>query len=58
MDQLITATLDLLKSIVVNDNISDSGYESKNNSKTDISVKITLDIIVKKKNASDLKVIK
>ena len=62
MDQLITAALDLLKSTVVNDDISEddhnSGCKSKNDSETDISAKITSDTIVKKKNAPDLKIIK
>ncbi len=61
MDQLITAALDRLKSTIVNNNILEddynSGCESKDNNKIDISAKTTSDTIVKKKNASDLKII-
>ena len=49
--------MDLLKFITVNNNISDNNYESKNNIEIDISVKIISDIIVKKKNEPDLKVV-
>ena len=62
MDQFITASLDWLKSIVVNDDISEddynSGYKSRNDSEVDIFTKITSDTIVKKKNVLDLKVVK
>ncbi len=62
MDQLITAALDRLKSTTVNDDVLEdnhnSGYENRNNSEADISAKTTLDIIIKKKNAPDLKIVK
>jgi hypothetical protein len=51
-----------LKFTAVNDNVLEynynSGWESENNSEIDISVKIASDIIVKKKNEPDLKIIK
>ena len=57
MDQLITVVLNLLKFTIINDDISDSGCKSKNNNEVDISVKTILNIIVKKKNVLDLKII-
>jgi hypothetical protein len=61
IDQLITAALDLLKFTAVNDNASEynynSGWESENDNKIDISVKTVSDTIVKKKNEPNLKVV-
>ncbi len=62
MNQHIIAVLNRLKSTVINDDVLEddynSGYESWDNNEADISAKTILDIIVKKKNIPDLKIIK
>jgi len=62
MDQLITAALNRLKSIIINNNISEdnynSDYKNRDNSKADISTKTISDTIVKKNFAPDLKIVK